>query len=152
MSECEGCCHCRAVSHVNDCSAALAASQADFANSCDVGRRLEAALAASQAENETTLRQHGDLCGQIGDLRAEVSRLTGELAAMTQRERVAWAEIHVQASRNQRLTEDVVNGTSNINRQLIADRDRLEAALEQEKASHGDRGSISRELPGVRKG
>lgn len=219
MSECEGCCHCRAVSHVNDCSAALAASQADFANACDVGRRLEASLAASQAEvsalkaetealrnllhrdrtglaasleacmnraragrwitegrgsyewNDDEYRketghlitqiigiaQNGlNLSGKLADTafhpdrnravleasrsqiataEAEVSRLTGELAEMTERERVAWAEIHVQAARNQRLTEDVVNGTSNINRQLVADRDRLEAELATAAAS-----------------
>lgn len=109
-------------------------------------------------QSATDLVQHGDLCGQIealeeelathvhcwsnerheadlDDLKVDVERLNGELAEMTERERVAWAEIHVQAARNQRLTEDVVAGTSNINRQLVADRYRLEAELATAAAS-----------------
>lgn len=68
--------------------AALAASQADFANACDVGRRLEASLATAQAElatlreerdrlyeqSATDLVQHGDLCGQIEELRGSLER------------------------------------------------------------------------------
>lgn len=61
---------------------------------------LTAALVASQAENETTLRQHGDLCGQIEALKEELEthanqEVSWKLALDALKEELAEAEVTV---------------------------------------------------------
>lgn len=96
----------------NEAQAELTLAKADFANACDVGRRLEAELTRLKEEN-ATLRE------------------ALETTAVVAREQVAasWGLSDEKAARDARLA---------VVRSLEAQRDDARAELDKERAAHGE--------------